>query len=300
MRILITGGLGQVGSYLTERLVSNYDVVILDNFSSNVKNMEELAGVEVMRGDIRDQEVVNKLVSKTDVIIHTAAQISVEQSINEPLFDAENNIVGTLNLLDAAKRYEISRFIYFSSAAVYGNPQHLPIDEKHPRNPLSPYGLSKLTGEKYCMMFNELYDLPTVCVRPFNIYSSRQEPNNPYSGVISKFIERLRNNESPIIFGDGSQTRDFVSIHDVVGFVILVLENDDAIGKVFNVGTGVATSVKELAEMIISIFNKDLCVVLASATKGDIKDSYADVSKARKIGYEPTVALEEGLKEMVI
>jgi len=301
MQILITGGLGQIGSYLTEELSKddNYNITIIDNFSSSVKNMKVPEAVEVIQEDIRDQETVNKLVSKSDVIIHAAAQTSVERSVNDPVFDAENNILGTLNLLNAAKRCENSRFIYFSSAAAYGNPQYLPIDEEHPTNPLSPYGLSKLTGEKYCTMFNELYDLPAVCIRPFNIYSSRQDPNNPYSGVISKFIERVRNNESPMIFGDGSQTRDFVSVYDVVDFVSLTLESDEAIGKVFNVGTGVPTSIKELAEMIISLFEKDLEVVYASTKKGDIKDSYADISKARKIEYWPKVALEEGLKEIL-
>lgn len=300
MRILITGGLGQGGSYLTERLISNHVIVILDNFSSNAPNFTVPHTVEVIRGNIQDHELVDKVVSQTDVIIHTAAQTSVEQSINNPLFDAQINIIGTLNLLNAAKKYGISRFIYFSSAAVYGNPQYLPIDEKHPTNPLSPYGLSKLMGGKYCLMFDQLHGLPTVCLRPFNIYSPRQNPNNPYSGVISKFIERVRNNQSPVIFGYGSQTRDFVSVHDVVNFVSLILENDDAIGEVFNVGTGIPTSVNELAKIIMSLFDKDLDVIYASIKKGDIKDSYADISKAKKVlGYKPEYSLKDGLEEML-
>ena len=297
MKILITGGLGQVGSYLTEELSQNdhNHVTVLDNFSSNIKDFVVPQDVTVIKGDIRNKELVDKLVSKNDVIIHTAAQISVINSIENPIYDADINISGTLNLLDAAKRSDIKRFIYISSAAVYGEPVYLPIDEKHPTNPMSPYGLSKLTGERYAMLFHSLYELPVVSLRLFNIYSPRQNPNSPYSGVITKFIECVKTDRSPVIFGDGNQTRDFVSIYDVVDVVVKCIECDDAVGEVFNVGTGVATTVNELAG-----FCSEMEPEYREAQSGDIRDSYTDVDKLRDlVGCVPAQSLENGLKELL-
>lgn len=297
MNILITGGLGQVGSYLTEELSKGEHnrVTVLDNFSSNIKDFVVPQDVTVVEGDILDKELVDKLVSESDVIIHTAAQVSVVNSIENPINDAEINIFGTLNLLNAARKCNIRRFIYISSAAVYGNPQYLPIDEKHPTNPMSPYGLSKLTGERYAMQFHSLYRLPVVCLRPFNIYSPRQNPNSPYSGVITKFIECAKAGKPPIIFGDGNQTRDFVSVHDVIDVVVKCIECDDAVGEVFNVGTGVATTVNELAG-----FCSDMEPEYREAQSGDIQDSYADVGKLRElVGCVPAQSLENGLKELL-
>lgn len=297
MNILITGGLGQVGSYLTEELskVGHNRVTLLDNFSSNIKDFVVPQDVTVVEGDILDKELVDELVSESDVIIHTAAQVSVVNSIDNPIYDADINVSGTLNLLDAATKSEIKRFIYISSAAVYGEPQYLPIDEKHPTNPMSPYGLSKLTGERYTMLFHSLYGVPVVCLRLFNIYSPRQNPNSPYSGVITKFIERAKAGKPPIVFGDGNQTRDFVSIHDVVDVVVKCIECDDAVGEVFNVGTGVAITVNELAG-----FCSDMEPEYREAQSGDIRDSYADVGKLRElVGYVPAQSLENGLKELL-
>ena len=297
MNILITGGLGQVGSYLTEELSKGEHnrVTVLDNFSSNIKDFVVPQDVTVVEGDILDKELVDKLVSESDVIIHTAAQVSVVNSIENPIQDAEVNISGTLNLLDAARKSKIRRFIYISSAAVYGEPVYLPIDEKHPTNPMSPYGLSKLTGERYAMLFHSLYGLPVVCLRPFNIYSPRQNPNSPYSGVITKFIERAKVNKPPIIFGDGNQTRDFISIHDVIDVVVRCIEYDDAVGEVFNVGTGMATAVNELAGLC-----SEMKPVYGEAQSGDIRDSYADVGKLREVvGCTPSQSMENGLKELL-
>ncbi|GFO95942.1 nucleoside-diphosphate-sugar epimerase [groundwater metagenome] len=212
LKILVTGGMGQVGSYLAERLSENNEITILDNFSNSLNNIKFPSNIKIIKGDIRDPKIVNELASKANTIIHTAAQTSVSKSIEDPVYDADNNINGTLNLLEAARRSDIGRFIYISSAAVYGDPITLPINEEHPTNPLSPYGLSKLTGEKYARLYYNLYELPTVCLRPFNIFSPRQNPESSYSGVITKFIERIRNDRNPVIFGDGNQTRDFVYI----------------------------------------------------------------------------------------
>lgn len=298
--VLITGGFGQVGSYICEALrSSNADVTVLDNLSSNcIRNMPRVVFV---RGDIKDTKLVQDLVRDTDVIIHCAAQIFVAASIKDPVFDAQNNIISTLNLLNEARNADVKRFIFFSSAATYGDPVCLPVRENHTQNPLSPYGVSKLAGEKYALAFSSTYGLPTTAIRPFNIYSPRQDPSNPYSGVISKFIDRASTGQPPIIFGDGTATRDFVSVHDVVDMVLLMLEKEAAVGKVFNCGTGESTTVGQLAQTIIDLYGKsNLKPELRDERPGDIKFSYADISRAKELlGYTPKVKLEEGLREMV-
>jgi UDP-glucose 4-epimerase len=299
--VLVTGGMGQVGSYIVERLSMSmeYAVVVLDNFSSNAVN--KLPGsVEVVRGDIRDTEVLNKLVKKVDIIIHAAAQVNVVKSLLDPRYDLEVNILGTLDLLEAARNSNIFRFVYFSSAAVYGMPRYLPIDEEHPKNPISPYGVSKLAGEQYCQVFNKVYGLPTVCVRPFNIYSRRQNPSNPYSGVIAKFIGRVKAGKPPVIEGDGTQTRDFICVHDVVDFILLAMEKKEAIGEIYNIGTGRETSIQALANEIIEIAGANLKPVYTKPRKGDIKRGYADIKKAKKLGFKPKVNLRDGLKELMM
>ena len=299
-RYLVTGGLGQVGSYITESLLtSGAEVVMLDDMSSNGR--DSIPGARLVKGDIRDKALVKDLVKDIDAIVHCAAQIFVARSVEDPSFDADNNIFGTLNLLDAARDASIKRFVYFSSAAVYGDTVRLPVDEDHPQNPMSPYGVSKLSGEKYALAFQKIYGIPATAIRPFNIYSPRQDPSNPYSGVISKFIDRVSSGQNPIIFGDGTATRDFVSVHDVVDMVMLMLEKESAVGKVFNCGTGQSTTVGQLAQTIIDLYdNKKLKPELRAERPGDIKYSYADISKAKELlGYNPKVVLEEGLKEIV-
>ncbi|RLG27636.1 epimerase, partial [Methanosarcinales archaeon] len=207
MKILVTGGLGHLGTCLAERLSRGYEVTVLDNCSNHLENYELSDAIRVLKGDIRDYDTVKKALKNTDFIIHAAAQIDVERSIRDPIFDADNNINGALNLLEAARKHNnIKKFIYFSSAAIYGMPTYIPIDEKHPTDPISPYGLSKLTGERYSLLYHKLYNLPVVCIRPFNIYSERQNPDNPYSGVISKFIKQIQLDQPLTIFGDGEQT----------------------------------------------------------------------------------------------
>ncbi|WP_440952842.1 NAD-dependent epimerase/dehydratase family protein [Methanococcoides sp. FTZ1] len=294
--ILITGGLGQVGSYLVDRFHERNEVVVLDNHSSTTRESVP-EGVRVIRADIRDE--VSDLVKDADILIHTAAQISVARSMQEPLFDAQNNVLGTINLLEAARDADLERFVYFSSAAVYGNPVAVPINEQQQQDPLSPYGASKLAGEKYCLMYNRAYGLPTTCIRPFNIYSPRQDPSNPYSGVISKFMVRVRNGQNPLVFGDGEQTRDFISVHDIVDMVELVIDRKEAVGEVFNAATGRSTTINELAEIIIDLFGKDVEIEHADPLAGDIKHSVADISRAEKLGFRPEVELKQGLEEFL-
>jgi UDP-glucose 4-epimerase len=297
-KILITGGLGQVGSYLCESLCIDNEVTVLDNFSSTGNKVPE--SVCVVRGDIRDRPLVNSLVKDADAVIHCAAQIFVSRSMDDPVFDAENNVMGSLNLLDAARNSDVKRFVFFSSAAAYGNPVRLPIAEDHPQDPMSPYGASKASAEKYVIMFSKAYGLPATSIRPFNIYSPRQDPSNPYSGVISKFIDRVSEGKPPVIFGDGSATRDFVSVHDVVDMVLLMLEKQSAVGRSFNCGTGNVTRIDDLANMIIELCGKSLMPEMRLERPGDIKDSYADISLAKDIlGYMPKVALRDGIRDML-
>jgi UDP-glucose 4-epimerase len=299
-RVLITGGMGQVGSYIAEELSREYEIVVLDNFSSNAINKLP-DGITIIKGDIRDSKAIAKLFKDIDldIIIHCAAQVSVTKSFQNPVYDLQVNATGTLELLNATRNSNISRFIYLSSAAVYGLPKYLPIDEEHPVNPISPYGASKLAGEKYCQVFNHVYGLPVVCLRPFNIYSPRQRAENPYSGVICKFIDRVRNGKPPVIEGDGTQTRDFISVHDVVKFILLAIKKPRAIGEVYNVGTGKPTAINALAAEIIEIAGKKLKPVYTRAREGDIKQSYADIRKAKSLGFKPEVNLREGLRELI-
>jgi UDP-glucose 4-epimerase len=296
-KILITGGLGQVGSYIAENLMENNEVVLLDNMSSFTWKKVP-SDIEVIKKDVLDVDIMD-IVDGCDVVIHLAAQISVGKSMENPMFDAQNNLIGTLNMLEAARYADVNRFIYFSSAAVYGNTEYLPVDELHPLNPLSPYGASKLSGEIYSKMYHRQFGLPVVCLRPFNIYSPRQDSSNPYSGVISIFIEKVKNNEYLPIFGSGSQTRDFVSVHDVVDMVLLAMEQDSAIGGVFNVGTGQKISVQKLAEMILNIHDNGGGIEYLPSRMGDIMDSYADISKAKSIGYVPKISIEMGLRKFL-
>ncbi|TQD27270.1 NAD-dependent epimerase/dehydratase family protein [Methanolobus vulcani] len=296
-KVLITGGIGQVGSYLVDAMHDIYEVTVLDNLSSG-KEPDLPSNVSFVKEDIRSP-VARELVSKNDIIIHTAAQISVARSMSEPLFDADNNVFGTLNLLEGARSGNIERFVYISSAAVYGNPEYVPIDEKHPQTPMSPYGASKLCGEKYCNMYYHAYGLPTVSIRPFNIYSPRQDPSNPYSGVISKFIGRLKEGLPPIIFGDGSNTRDFVSAHDVVDMITMLAKGAGEDGEVYNVGTGTVTRIDELAQIVLDIFESSLDIEYKDQMPGDIKHSSSCIAKANNIGFEPKVDLYKGLEEII-
>jgi UDP-glucose 4-epimerase len=272
----------------------------LDNFS-NISSEINFKNVRVFKGDIREKKDVEIVVSKSDIdiIIHTAAQINVDRSINDPIMDADNNINGTLNILDAVRRFDCEKFVYISSAAVYGRPIYTPIDEKHPTNPISPYGLSKLTGERYSMLYNELYGLQVTSVRLFNVFGFKNS-DDIYSGVITNFISRIKENESPIIFGDGSQTRDFVYIDDIVGAISEILNNKKAEGEIFNIGTGKSIKISDLSKIIINIFNKKIEPEFIQAKIGDIKDSIADITKIKdKLNFELKYNLEEGLRHML-
>ena len=298
---LVTGGCGFVGSHIVKELVSQkQEVKVIDDLSrgSLDRIRDVLDKVDFIKGDIRDVNTVSKVMENVDIVIHTAAQVSVTKSIEDPLYDGSVNILGTITLLEEAKKRGVKRFIHFSSAAIYGDPKYIPIDEEHPKNPLSPYGVSKLSSDYYARMYYHLYEVPTVVIRPFNIYGPGQNPGDPYAGVITIFIERTIHNKEPIIYG-GTQTRDFVNVKDVVKAVLLAIEKDKAIGHAFNIASGTEITIDKLAEIIIEISGSNLEGIHEEFREGEILRSVANIEKAKQIlGYKPEVSLAEGLKEV--
>jgi UDP-glucose 4-epimerase len=291
MKVLVTGGAGFVGSHLVDRLLKEgHNVIVLDDLSSGkIENVNKNA--KFVKGDVRDFKIVDSLTKNVDVVYHLAAQVSVPLSMKDPLENFKINVLGTLNLLDASEKNGVKNFVYFSSAAIYGDPKTLPIKENNPTKPLSPYGLSKLVSEMYTKFFN----IDVSIVRPFNIYGPRQDPSNPYTGVISKFISAAKRNTPLIIFGDGKQTRDFIYVDDVIDAVLLVTEKPG----VYNIGTGKATSILELAKIILNLTNNKASVVHKNERDGDIRHSLADISKIKGLGFKPKYSLRDGLKRMM-
>ena len=300
-RVLVTGGAGFIGSHLVDGLMDEgFEVVVLDDFSTGRReNLSQHLGKAnfcLVEGDVRDRADVRKALKGVDVVFHLAAIVSVDFSVKNPLLVNEVNVGGTLNVLRESLNVGVKRFVYASSCAVYGEPVHLPVDEKHPARPLSPYGVSKLAAEHYCRVFHVVYGLETVCLRFFNVYGSRQVIG-PYSGVIMKFVDRLKRGEEPIIYGDGEQTRDFVFVGDVVDACMRAMCRKDCVGEVINVGSGVETSVNELADVLVELFGLyDVKPVYVEPKAGDVRRSCADLGKAEKLlGYKPKTSLREGL-----
>lgn len=297
-KILITGSSGQLGSHLVEHLRDKYDIIGLDVKTSRISEVKKITVV----GDIRDRDIVNDLVKKVDAIIHTASQLNIDHSLANPTLDADINIIGTLNLLDAARNNKrVFKFIYFSSSSVYGDCQYLPIDEKHPLNPVSPYGLSKLTGEKYCLLFDKIYDVPAVCIRPFNIYGDREDPGSPYASIIARFVDAVRNSKPLTIYGDGKQMRDLVHVKDGVSFIEILLERKETRREVYNLGSGKPTTILEIAKLILKAYGikEEKNILFKEREKGKIIHSYADIEKSREIGYNPKIALEDGINDLI-
>jgi len=297
MKIAITGGAGFVGSHIAEELSKEKDneVVILDDLSAgkteNIKSLD----VKFVKGSVTDLDLLEKVFKNCGCVFHQAAICSVSESIKDPIASNNVNVNGTLNVLLAAKECGVEKVVCASSSSVYGDTSELPKREDMLPTPLSPYAATKLVGEHYCKVFNEIYGLKTVSLRYFNVYGPRQDPVSEYAAVIPRFIACVRNNQSLVIHRDGTQTRDFVFVKDVVKANILAMKSN-ATG-VFNIGSGRETSINELAKLITDSLCKNLKVVYEEARKGDVKRSLADISKAKdKLGYEPTYRLEEGLK----
>jgi len=304
MKVLVTGGAGFIGSHVVDRLVNEgYHVRVLDNLSSgkldNIKGHLDSGKVEFVKGDIRDASFVKESLNGVNVVIHMAALVSVPLSIENPALTFDINLLGTLNLLRASAAKHVNRFVFISSCAVCGDPESLPVTEQAKTNPISPYAESKLIGERYCLGFNERKLLPSVILRFFNVYGPRQGMND-YSGVITRFIDRCKDNLSLTIYGDGSQTRDFVNVKDIAKAVLASVKSVEATGEVFNIGSSKPTSIKELAETVIELAKVTSQISYKPIRVGDIKDSYADISKAKRLlGFEPEVSLRTGLQELI-
>ena len=304
-KVLITGGAGFVGSHLAEELVNkSFETVILDDLSTGkMENLEEIMANEKMiflRGDIRDRNLLDFALKDIEAVFHLAAVTSVTFSMKNPTVTKQINYEGTRILLEASTKNRVKKFIYVSSSSVYGDPEYIPIDEKHTISPISPYAESKMLAEKACLEFWEKHGMKIVIVRPFNIYGLRQRKDQ-YSGVISRFVQNLHENRRPIIYGDGTQTRDFIFVKDIANGLFLALENNTGENGIFNMGTGIPTSINDLASMLIELTGKKALKPLHRKPRsGEIKHSYADTKSAKhSLGFEPRTTLKEGLKTLV-
>src|ERR1700738_2080068 len=300
MRYLVTGGAGFIGSNTVDELVRRgHSVVVLDDFSSGKEdNLTEVRNkITFIRGSITDIEVVRKAMHEAEYVLHLAAKTSVPRSVKDPIETNKINIDGTLNVLVAAKELKVKRVVFAASSSAYGETPTLPKVETMQPEPISPYGVTKYVGELYGQTFGRCYGLENVALRYFNIFGPRQDPSSPYSGVLAKFCTAFLEDTQPVIFGDGEQTRDFTYVDNAVQANLLACEAPNVSGKVFNVGVGGRFSLNQTVALLNNIFGKSLHAKYETAPDGDIRDSQADISRAREfLGYEPSVAFEEGLR----
>lgn len=295
--ILITGGAGFIGSHIVDRLSPENRVIVLDNlFTGQMSNLEKSKDrITFIKGDILDKALLMEVVAKVDIIFHLAANTGVIRSIQDPDFDMNVNIRGTLNLLEACRNSKVERLVYASSGAIFGEARYIPIDEGHPINPESPYAVSKLAAEKYCFTFYKVHGVPATVLRYFNVYGPRQN-SSEYANVISIFSRRIREGKPLTIFGDGKQTRDFVFVEDVVSANVLAATQPDAIGEIFNIATGKETNIEQLISILAEVSGKENSVIYAAPRAGEVRNSRANIEKAqRMLDYNPETSLKEGL-----
>lgn len=307
MKILVTGGAGFIGGHLAEALATDgHEVVALDslfdNYAEAIKQHNITAGraasddYEFVQGDIRDEATVENYVEWAEMVYHHAARVGVRDSVDHPTTYSEVNVGGTLNILEAARKSDLERLVFASSSSVYGKPDYLPYDEDHPTTPISPYGVSKLSAEQYVRMYNEAYDLPTVALRYFTVYGPRMRPNM----AISNFVSRCFNDKPPVIYGDGTQTRDFTYIEDILTANRLLLKTDAADGEVMNVGSTDNISIKQLATEVRDQLAPDAELEYDDRFAADAEHTHASINKANDlIGYEATTNIREGVSEFV-
>jgi len=304
-RILVTGGLGFIGSHLTERLAEmGKEVFVLDDFSvgrtENLRAMSKFPNIKVVHGDIRSAKLVNALVEKVDSVFHLAAQC-LGLSLSRPKFVHQVNDTGTVNLCMACLKSSPQRLVYVSSSEAYGTAQYVPMDEKHPLLPTTPYGASKAAGELYVRAFACTWHLPAVVVRPFNTYGPRAR-TDVYSAVIPNFVDKALKEEPPIIHGDGNQTRDFTYVSDTVEGIIRSAYCNDLVGDMVNIARGEEVSVKRIAEIVLDLteMSDKIEPLFAKPRPGDVRRHFADISKARKLlNFEPKVSIEEGIQKYI-
>ena len=300
MRYLVTGGAGFIGSNTVDELVRRgHSVVVLDDLSAGKEeNLAEVRSkITFMKGSITDIEAVQKAMHQAEFVIHLAARTSVPRSVKDPVETNKVNVDGTLNILVAARDNKVKRVVFAASSAAYGETPTLPKAESMQPQPISPYGVTKYVGELYAYAFGRCYDLENVSLRYFNIFGPRQDPNSPYSGVLSKFCTAFLEETQPVVYGDGEHTRDFTYVDNAVQANLLACEAPSASGRVFNVGTGSRVSLNQTLQLLQRISGKQLEAKYEPPRDGDIRDSQADIQSAREfLGYEPAVMFEEGLE----
>jgi nucleoside-diphosphate-sugar epimerase len=300
---LVTGGAGFIGSHITEALVKRGDRVrVLDNLMTGRReNLAHLANrIEFIEADIRDAAATRRAMDGVHVVFHQAAIPSVPRSVDEPQLNHEANSNGTFNVLLAARDAVVRRVVYAASSSAYGETEELPKRESMPPSPLSPYAAAKLFGEYYCQVFTRVYGLETVSLRYFNVFGPRQDPSSPYSGVISKFVTTLLQGETPVIFGDGEQSRDFTYVANVVDANLRAAEAPAAAGQMMNLGIGQRVTLNQLLAELQNILGTQLTPRYEAARAGDVRHSLADISLAEQLlGYKPLVGLAEGLEYTV-
>ena len=311
MDILVTGGSGFIGGHLAERFARRgHDVTVLDTldpfYDLGIKERNRAVAraaaeanggsYEFVEGSVTDSEQVDELVSDAEYVYHQAAQAGVRVSVDDPRKAHRINVNGTLNILDAARDSDVKRVVNASSSSVYGKPQYLPYDEAHPTQPVSPYGASKVSAEHYTRVYAEVYGLSTVSLRYFTVYGPRMRPNMAFTN----FVSRCLHGESPIIYGDGSQTRDFTYVEDIADANEALLKRDDADGEVVNIGSGGRITIDELARVIRDEIDPSIEIVYEEEREGDAEHTHADVSKAGELlDYEPSVSIKEGARRFV-
>ncbi len=294
--IVITGGSGFIGTHLSELLAEQGHTVRIIDISPPPLGSK----AEFVRASVLDPGRLEKLFAGAEAVAHLAALIDVQASIADPASDFQINAVGTLNVLEAARRAGVEKVAFASSAAVYGNPEEIPVPESHPTEPLSPYGASKLSAERLVVLYNRLYSMQNAALRLFNVYGRGQTPVSPYSGVITKFASALAGGNQPLIYGNGKQTRDFVHVDDVANAFLLAIESQGFCSPI-NIGSGVETTVLELLGKMCYFSGKEMGPKFMPARDGEIMRSVANISLAKKmLGYSPKIALGQGLKELVL
>lgn len=296
-KILITGGAGFIGSNIAAFLShKGYRIVIMDNLTSGYKiNLLPLKNAVFLQKDIRDRKNLAEAARGVSLIFHLAASVGNTRSIENPVYDSSTNILGTLNVLEAARANGVDRVVFSSSAGIFGELKTLPIREGHPQDPDSPYGVSKLAAEKLCLVYNKLYGMKNVCLRYFNVYGPHQR-FDAYGNVIPIFAQRILEKKPLTIFGDGRQTRDFVNVRDVVAANVRAGGSKTARG-VFNIGSGTRITINKLAERMIH-YGSEVPIRHGPPRAGDVRHSLADIRKARKtFGFQPSITMENGLRE---
>ena len=295
--ILVTGGAGFIGSNLVDRLSPGHKVTVFDNLSTgSLSNLEKSRDrITFIKGDILDKSLLKDIVAEVEFVFHLAANVGNVKSIEDPCFDMEVNIKGTINLLEACLGTNIKRLVYSSSGAIFGEAKYLPVDEDHPLNPESPYGVSKLAAEKYCFAFYKVHGLPITAVRYFNAYGPRQGSSG-YANVIAIFFQRIREGKPFTVYGDGEQTRDYVFVDDIVQANILAASQPAAVGEIFNIATGQENRLNQLISIINQLSGQQNKVVHTEDRAGEVKHSRATIEKAQRIlGYNPKTDLQQGL-----